>query len=336
MHCRGGVSFLLLAWLALAQPSPKPQVIENRMVWARAPHNAYTDLARFRDRWFLVFREGSQVAGADGALRVLTSSDGVAWSPMAELTVPEADVRAPAISVAPDDRLVLTAAIRRAGSPPHTALWYSFDGREWHGPEPAGAAGEVFGRFAWYRGLGYAMAYDPNAADTLRLYAAGTPNLNMSVHSTAIPVAGQPADSAVLFEQDGSALCLLNREGATALMGKSRSPFKGWTWKPLPQTIAGPSLVRLPDGRIVAAGRLVGDTVRTSLFWVKPEENSVSEFFALPSGGDTGSPALAFHDGVLWVSYYSSHEGRASIYLAKLRLPPIAETVKPQRLTFGK
>jgi len=27
------------------------------------------------------------------------------------------------------------------------------------------------------------------------------------------------------------------------------------------------------------------------------------------------------HEGLLWVSYYSSHEGKTSIYLAKVRLP---------------
>ena len=31
---------------------------------------------------------------------------------------------------------------------------------------------------------------------------------------------------------------------------------------------------------------------------------------------------MVVHDGLLWVSYYSSHEGKASIYLAKVKLPP--------------
>ena len=30
---------------------------------------------------------------------------------------------------------------------------------------------------------------------------------------------------------------------------------------------------------------------------------------------------LVWHAGLLWVSYYSSHEGKTSIYLAKVRLP---------------
>jgi hypothetical protein len=29
---------------------------------------------------------------------------------------------------------------------------------------------------------------------------------------------------------------------------------------------------------------------------------------------------MILHDGMLWTSYYSSHEGRAAIYLAKIPL----------------
>jgi len=38
----------------------------------------------------------------------------------------------------------------------------------------------------------------------------------------------------------------------------------------------------------------------------------------LPSGGDTSYPGLLWHEERLWVSYYSSHEGKTSIYLAVL------------------
>jgi hypothetical protein len=46
-----------------------------------------------------------------------------------------------------------------------------------------------------------------------------------------------------------------------------------------------------------------------------------SPVLTLPSGGDTSYPGLVFYDDLLWVSYYSSHEGKASIYLAKIKLP---------------
>jgi hypothetical protein len=47
---------------------------------------------------------------------------------------------------------------------------------------------------------------------------------------------------------------------------------------------------------------------------------SYEPVFTLPSGGDTSYPGMVWHDGLLWMSYYSSHEGKASIYLARIRL----------------
>jgi len=67
--------------------------------------------------------------------------------------------------------------------------------------------------------------------------------------------------------------------------------------------------VRLYDGR-----------TRTSLCWIDPQEGKLSEFLRLPSGGDTSYPGMVLHDGILWVSYYASHEGKTSIYLAKVRI----------------
>jgi hypothetical protein len=41
----------------------------------------------------------------------------------------------------------------------------------------------------------------------------------------------------------------------------------------------------------------------------------------LPSGGDTSYPRLVeADDGVIWMSYYASHEGKTCIYLAKVRV----------------
>lgn len=335
MTRRGAFALLWPAFAVLAQAPPKVQVIQNRLISARAPHSAYTDLARFHDRWFLVFREGSQVVHPDGALRLFTSSDGDAWTPVALFAAPEADLRYPALSAAPDDRLVLTAAALRPGGGASTLIWHSFDGREWMGPETVGEPGEIFGRIGWYLGRGYAMAHNVDHPAPLKMYTS-TPGLYVSAHAPSIAVTGRAEDSALLFLPDGSAICLLNRQGATALVGRSRSPFRGWSWKDSGRTIVGANLIRLPDGRVLGAGRLVDDTVRTSLFWVDAEAGAVSEFYALPSSGDTGYPGLAFDGGVLWVSYYSSHEGRAAVYLAKLRLPPVLPAEKPRKLTFGK
>ena len=79
-------------------------------------------------------------------------------------------------------------------------------------------------------------------------------------------------------------------------------------------------MIRLPDGRFVAAVRLYDGAARTSLAWLDPEAGTLAEFLKLPSGGDTSYPGLVWKDGILFVSYYSSHEGKTSIYLAKVKV----------------
>src|SRR5262249_43201126 len=96
-----------------------------------------------------------------------------------------------------------------------------------------------------------------------------------------------------------------------------------WSWRDLGVQIGGPQMIRLPqpDGWLVAGARLYDGSVRTALGWVDPEAGRFREILSLPSGGDTSYAGLVWHDGMLWVSYYSSHEGKTSIYLAKVRLP---------------
>ena len=94
-------------------------------------------------------------------------------------------------------------------------------------------------------------------------------------------------------------------------------PYSKWEWKSLGVAIGGPQLICLPDGRLVAAGRLYEGGPHTSLAGSIHQRANLSEFLKLPSGGDTSYAGLVMHDGLLWVSYYSTHEGKTSIYLCE-------------------
>ena len=79
-------------------------------------------------------------------------------------------------------------------------------------------------------------------------------------------------------------------------------------------------MTRLPDGRLVAGVRLYDGKVRTALLSIDAASGSAKELLSFPSNGDSSYPGLVWHNDELWVSYYSSHEGRTSIYLARVRL----------------
>ncbi len=296
-----------------------------RKIWDRAPHNAFTDLVRFNGRWFCVFREGSAHVSPDGALRVITSKNGEDWTSAALLRQTNADLRDAKITVTPNNQLMLSGAA--AWHPParfkHQSLaWFSKDGRNWSGPVQIGDPNLWLWRVVWHRKKAYGIGYDTVEEKFVRFYTSR----DGRTFDTLVPNLfdeGGPNEASLIFRPDETALCLLRRDGvpASAKLGTAKPPYTDWRWKDLGVKMGGPQMIRLPDGRVVAAVRLYDGAVRTSLVWLSAEAGELVEFLKLPSGGDTSYAGLVWEDGLLWVSYYSSHEGRTSIYLAKVRIP---------------
>ncbi len=310
-----------------AGPAGEAELVSLRMIWNQAPHNAFTDLVRFKGRWFSVFREGAGHVSHDGKLRVITSTDGQAWTPAALLAAPGElpDLRDAKITIAPDGRLMLigAAALRTVSPSRHqTYAWFSADGKDWTPPAAIGDPDVWLWRITWHKGVAWGAGYGTAGDSFLRLYRSPDGRRFETVVARLFDE-GDPSEASLVFLDDDTCLCLLRRDGkpGTAMLGRARPPYTAWTWKDLGVGIGGPQLLRLADGRFVAAGRRVDGAARTSLMWLDPEKGAVREFLRLPSGGDTSYPGLVVHDGLLWVSYYSSHEGKTSIYLAQVRLP---------------
>jgi len=316
----------LLAADAAAQPG-EAQLVGVRMIWNQAGHNAFTGLVRFKDRWYCTFREGAGHVSHDGKLRVITSADGESWESAALLAAPGPlpDLRDPKITLAPDGRLMLTGAAARRVPPPvehQTYAWFSSEGKDWSAPVAICEPDVWLWRVTWHKGAAWGVGYSPARRDGVRLYRSAD-GRKFDVAVERLFEAGFPNEASLEFLADDTCLCLLRRDGqpSTAMLGAARSPYTEWTWKDLGVRIGGPLLVRLPDGRLLVAGRRYDGAVRMSLMWLDAEKGALSEFLKLPSGGDASYPGLVMHDGLAWISYYSSHEGKTSIYLAKVRLP---------------
>ncbi len=327
---------MILALCALAAPlaavaaeeGGKAELVEVRKIWDRAPHNAFTDLLRFKDRWFCTFREGAGHVSHDGKIRVIVSGDGGAWTSAALIETPDPktpDLRDPKISVTPDGRLMLVAgaANRKKGQVRHhTHAWFSSDGSDWGEAVAVGEPNLWLWRVTWHKGAAYGVGYGRVGERIARLYRS-TDGRTFRVHVPRLFEKGYPNETSLVFLPDGTSCALLRRDGEpfTAQLGIARPPYTEWRWKDLGVRIGGPILVRLPDGRFIAATRRYDGGVRTSLQWLDADKGTLTEFLRLPSGGDTSYPGLVLHDGLLWVSYYASHEGKTRIYLAKVRVP---------------
>jgi hypothetical protein len=309
-----------------AQRYEKPQLLEARMIWDKAPHNAFTDLIRFQGRWFCVFREGKAHVSPDGALRVITSKDGRTWTSAALIVYPGADLRDAKITIAPGGRLMLSgaAALHQPAEFRHQSLvWFSHDGTKWSEPIKIGDPDFWLWRSTWHKGTAYSIGYSTGEKKLIRLYSSRD-GARFDTLAENLFDRGYPNETSLQFGSDGLALCLLRRDAqeSSAQLGLSRPPYVDWSWRDLGVRIGGPHLIRLPDGRIVAAVRLHDGGARTALMWLDPDSVKLTEFLTLPSGGDTSYAGMVYHDNLLWVSYYSSHEGKAQIYLARVKVPP--------------
>jgi hypothetical protein len=318
---------------AAAQTAPAratAKLLDVRTLSNEAPHSAFTDLIDWNGTLVCAFREGRGHVSADGKIAVLTSPDGEEWERAATLSLEDVDLRDASLSVAPDGRLMLLGGVspRSAdgvSAPTGSFVAFSGDGRSWTKPQIVSEPGRWLWRVTWREGKAYGVSY---AAPTDRPIASLLVSEDGVKYSELVPklfTEGYPTEAVIRFDREGTAYCLLRRDGAPAVnsayLGIASPPYDAWEWSDLKRFFGGPNFLQLPDGRWIAAGRLVRDgKPSTDLALLDAQAKALVPILTLPSGGDTSYPGLVYRDGVLWVSYYSSHEGKTSIYLAQVEL----------------
>jgi hypothetical protein len=295
------------------------QSVKN--IWQQAPHNAFTDLIAFNGALWCVFREGSDHISPDGAFRILQSSNDDQWHSVALISMPNADLRDAKFSLTPAGTLLLLGAGAlhdRSLCSHQSFIWQSDNGICWSEPQPVGEPNIWLWRMTWQQKL-YAVGYKVGQPRFVRLY--NTSDSNSFTAVSDIYSGSYANESALLFENDGTALCLLRRDPEHGLFGVSQPPYTDWHWQDSGCRIGGPQCLQTPDGRLLACVRLYDDKVRTSLCWIDRQTGKLSEALPLPSGGDCSYAGMVLQGNTLYVSYYSSHEATTAIYLAVVSVP---------------
>jgi len=339
------VAAVVLGLTPLVARGADPEIVSVEKIWDQGKHNAFTDLVRWHDAWYCTFRESEAHVGGDGQIRVLTSKDGKTWESAALISEQGIDLRDPKFSVTPDDRLMIVAGGSLYGGTKvlkgrRPRVLFSKDGREWTPPTPVLTDGEWLWRVTWHDGKAYGVSYNAEARATDAGKAAaqakkvepGPAEWKLKLFSspdgvhydlvTHLDVPGHPNETTVRFLPDGTMLALVRREAGNKLawIGQAKAPYTKWTWTETKHQVGGPNFIPLPNGELWAAGRNYPNRVSTVVARMTP--TSYEPLLTLPSGGDTSYAGLVWHDGQLWMSYYSSHENKKSaIYLAKIKLP---------------
>ena len=317
----GGVLILIL--LGSQLEAGEPTLVEVGKIWDRAAHSAFTDLIRFDGKWLCCFREATTHGSKDGKIRIIESTDGKEWVSVGLVVEKEIDLRDPKLSIDPKGSLVLVmGGIRQRGgsylsrSP---RISFSTDSRSWTNPRKLLAEDHWLWRITWHDGTAYSVS---------KLGVGRNPRRGMLYKSTdcidweyvtefRLPNNTWNASETTLrFMPDGEMIALTRPEW----IGRSQPPYNDWTWTRISQKMGGPNFIRLPNGQLWAGARVyTPGASKTGLIRMTP--TSYEPVLQLPSGGDTSYPGMVWHKDLLWMSYYSSHEDKTSIYLAKIRLP---------------
>ena len=294
-----------------------PQLISVEKIWSHAPHNAFTDLIRFRGRWWCVFREAQAHDAPGGIVRVLKSETGGSWESAATVRERGIDLRDPKLSVTPDGRLMLLMGgcvyddegeyLTRA-----PRVSFSEDGSTWSDPQKLLAEDHWLWRATWHGDRAYALSKLGEGKGPRRGFLYTSMDGIDWDWITEFKLPGV-SETTLGFQPDGEMIALV-RPG---YIGASWPPYREWSFCETPERIGGPNFIRLPDGSLWGSGRLLtADGARTVL--ARMTTSSYEPALTLPSGGDTSYAGMVWHDDILWMSYYSSHEEGTNVYLAKV------------------
>ena len=132
-----------------------------------------------------------------------------------------------------------------------------------------------------------------------------------------------------VVDKNGKMYIMIRREqlDKMGVIATANAPYNAdWKFSYMTQRIGGPNFLFLNDSTLCVGSRLypqeeVGGTkFHQSAVFLTDLNGSVKKIIRVPSGGDASYPGMVIYDGFLWYSYYSSHEEKTNIYLAKIPL----------------
>ena len=313
---------------------------EIRKIWDKAPHNAFTDLIRYKSYFYCTFREGVNHVPHDktenGTIRIIRSKDGNEWNSVASLTSDQYDLRDPKLSITPDNKLMVLmgGSHYRKGENleklSHVA--FSGNGPDFTQPRPVAIEESVrtqhdwIWRTTWRKNTGYAVVYQTRLPDdTWQTRLLKTKDGISYQHVCELEVGSKPNEATIRFDGEQMFVLVRRANGANGMLGKSRPPYQDWTWHELGFRLGGPNFLFLPDDKLCIGSRHYKDSGAQTALFVTDRQGNLKQTIDLPSGGDTSYPGMLIFNNKLWVSYYSSHEEKTAIYLAKIRMNNLLE-----------
>jgi hypothetical protein len=325
----------LLPFLGLSQQEYNKQDTPYSVskIYDTDEYSAFTDLVRFNGVFYCSFRVGSDHAGGeDGKVRIIRSKDGDNWENVALLEKSGIDLRDPKLSVTPDNKLmvIMGGSVYENRKLMDRIPQVSFSdkaGINFSHPQavkflPEGEFDDSWlWRVTWHKDTGYGINYQIKDKDRWTIFLLKTTDGKSFEKVSQIDVDGLPNEATIRFDEDDNIYVLIRREGGDkyGVIATSPWPYTNWSYNKMDCRLGGPNFLFLNDSELVIGTRKYTGKVQTHLL-VTDLTGNIRKTIILPSGGDTSYPGLVIWKDILWVSYYSGHEGTPNIYLAKVPL----------------
>lgn len=308
---------VLAGWFLPANAADLVKPREVRTVVADGKHNAFTALARFRDRLYLAFRAAKAHNSTDGDVVVLTSPDGSKWTEALRLNILPDD-RDPQFLVT-DKRLFLYVS-SMSGRDLTSFVTFTDDGKTWGKPQPVYEPQYIMWKPLAQGGKFYAAVHKKDetsggkgrdvhlvvSEDGLQWQKISTIRAGNWESETTLFVDPKGHMTAFLRQKYGSPACQVL---------EADPPYTEWKARPagVPH-LSGHSIHTFGDTTYLFSRSRNGKATGTTIYTFA--DGKLVPYCELPSGGDCSyAEAVQMGDDML-VSYYSSHEGPTNIYLA--------------------
>jgi hypothetical protein len=137
---------------------------------------------------------------------------------------------------------------------------------------------------------------------------------------TELAVDGNPNEATIRFLSGGEMLILVRREGEDkmGMLGSSKAPYTDWTWEKLDYRLGGPNFEIIPINKLLIGTRVYSEEGNYTALLLGKKGEPFKEVMRLPSGGDNSYVGMFTIAGYVWLSYYSTHEGKTSVYYARI------------------
>lgn len=299
--------------------------MKSYCIWWDGYHNAFTDIARFKDNFFVTFRHGTKhPAEGRGQIYVIKSKDTKRWELIKKFPALP-DSRDPKLFVFKNKLGVVFFAI--SDHPEffrhwvHSYISYSEDGVNFSDPIRIENYNLRFWRIRNYRDVVYAATCKSMPEEMGTFLFRSEDGIKFDYVSTIVK--DDHANEADLLFEDETCYALVRREDCkTPVIAVSKYPFEKWVRYTTNIILRGPHIFKY-KGKIYCAGRVFlrpdgklhsyikNETEykpKTAILELDKKNMILKPVLILPSGGDTSYCGSIIYQGKIYLSYYSQHE----------------------------